>query len=79
MEDVKKQAELYAESFRYKVDDGSWYEQKVRDFIAGYEASLRIHDVSITYCDLGREFHQCEVHRCSTYGCLNCGQYHQQY
>ena len=45
MEDVKKQAELYAESFRYKVDDGSWYEQKVRDFIAGYEAALRIHDV----------------------------------
>jgi hypothetical protein len=45
MEDIKKQAELYAESFRYKVDDGSWYEQKVRDFIAGYEAALRIHDV----------------------------------
>jgi len=46
MEDIKKQAELYAESFRYKIDDAGWYEQKVRDFIAGYEAALRIHDVS---------------------------------
>lgn len=45
MEDIKKQAELYAESFRYKIDDAGWYEQKVRDFIAGYEAALRIHDV----------------------------------
>ena len=45
MEDINKQAELYAESFRYKVGDGSWYEQKKRDFIAGYEAALRIHDV----------------------------------
>lgn len=26
-------------------------------------------------CMLGREFHQCDVHRCSTYGCFNCGQY----
>ena len=46
MEDINKQAELYAESFTYKIDDGSWYEQKKRDFIAGYEAALRIHDVS---------------------------------
>ena len=46
MEDIKKQAELYAESFRYKIDDAGWNEQKVRDFIAGYEAALRIHDVS---------------------------------
>jgi len=45
MEYKKKQAELYAESFRYKIDDAGWYEQKVRDFIAGYEADLRIHDV----------------------------------
>ena len=35
--------------------------------------------VSIMCCDLGREFHQCEVHRCSTYGCLNCGQYRKQH
>lgn len=46
MENINKQAELYAESFRYKVDDRSWYEQKKRDFIAGYEAKLRIQDVS---------------------------------
>lgn len=49
MEDIKKQAELYAESFRYKVDDAGWYEQKVRDFIAGYEAALRIHNVSSNF------------------------------
>lgn len=46
MEKIKQQAELYAESFRYKIDDAGWHEQKVRDFIAGYEAALRIHDVS---------------------------------
>ena len=40
---------------------------------------LSIPDVSIMCCDLGREFHQCKVHRCSTYGCLNCGQYRKQY
>ena len=42
MENIKQQAELYAESFRYKVYDGGWYRQKVQDFIAGYEAALRI-------------------------------------
>lgn len=50
MEDINKQAELYAESFRYKVDNGSWYEQKKRDFISGYEAALRIHAVSSSVC-----------------------------
>lgn len=69
MEDIKKQAELYAESFRYKIEDSSWYEQKVRDFIAGYEAALRIHDVVgrseqlIAFCDWYKttEFN-CEGH-----------------
>ena len=35
-------------------------------------------DVSSMVCDLGRRFHECEIHRCSTYGCLNCGQYKKQ-
>ena len=35
-------------------------------------------DVSSMVCDLGRKFHECEIHRCSTYGCLNCGQYKKQ-
>ena len=26
-------------------------------------------------CVLDRKFIQCDIHRCSTYGCLNCGQY----
>lgn len=51
MEKIKQQAELYAESFRYKIDDAGWYEQKVRDFIAGYEAALRIHFVSCCVCE----------------------------
>lgn len=50
MEKIKQQAELYAESFRYKIDDAGWYEQKVRDFIAGYEAALRIHNVISSVC-----------------------------
>ena len=62
MEDIKKQAELYAESFRYKIDDGSWYEQKVRDFIAGYEAALRIHDVSKRKPELPKPPKDREVH-----------------
>lgn len=54
MEEIKKQAELYAESFRYKVDDVGWYEQKVRDFIAGHKAALHIHNVSKSfYCQQG--------------------------
>jgi len=39
------------------------------------EKQCIIPDVSIMSCDLSREFHKCEIHRCSTYGCLNCGQY----
>jgi hypothetical protein len=34
-------------------------------------------DVSESVCLLNRKFYECEVHRCSTYGCLNCGQYKQ--
>lgn len=85
MEDIKKQAELYAESFRYKIDDAGWYEQKVRDFIAGYEAALRIHDVS------GRSKKYCQcVSRTGVNGeqygkwtCKSCGKEvvnkHRQY
>ena len=43
------------------------------------EKQCTIPDVSIMSCDLGREFHKCEIHRCGTYGCLNCGQYTKQY
>ncbi len=32
-------------------------------------------DIETMKCMLDRKFHQCEVHRCSTYGCFNCGQY----
>ena len=35
------------------------------------EKQCIIPDVSIMSCDLSREFHKCEIHRCSTYGCLN--------
>jgi hypothetical protein len=72
MEDIKKQAELYAESFRYKIDDAGWYEQKVRDFIAGYEAALRIHDVVLRSeqlesgltCMMCRKPKENDVHTC---------------
>jgi hypothetical protein len=67
MEDIKKQAELYAESFRYKIDDAGWHEQKVRDFIAGYEAALRIHDVSgqvCVHCGKGIEMHTVHSKMC---------------
>ena len=43
------------------------------------EKQCTIPDVSIMSCDLSREFHKCEIHRCGTYGCLNCGQYTKQY
>ena len=26
-------------------------------------------------CELNWEFTDCIIHKCSTYGCLNCGQY----
>ena len=29
-------------------------------------------------CRLNRTFHKCEIHRCSTYGCLKCGQYQKK-
>lgn len=32
-------------------------------------------NVEEMYCDLNREFHQCEIHRCSTFGCYYCQQY----
>jgi hypothetical protein len=36
MSKLEEKAKEYAEGFRLKVDDGSWYQQKVQDFIAGY-------------------------------------------
>ena len=77
MEDINKQAELYAESFRYKVDDGSWYEQKKRDFIAGYEAALRIHDVVGQSEQLpdDEEETKCPDHTPYWGVCSTCGQY----
>ena len=45
MADIEKQAKLYAESFRYKIDDAGWYDQKVRDFMEGYKTALRIHNI----------------------------------
>lgn len=38
--DIKIQAEQYAEKFRLESDDKGWYQQKVDDFTAGYEAAL---------------------------------------
>jgi hypothetical protein len=40
-EEIKKQAENYAEKFRFIAETGGWYQQKVDDFTAGYEAALR--------------------------------------
>ena len=39
--DIKKQAEQYAEKFRLEPETKGWYQQKVDDFTAGYEAALR--------------------------------------
>ena len=39
------------------------------------EQSLNPPNIEEMYCDLGHKFHECDVHRCSTYGCLGCGQY----
>ena len=49
MDEIQNKAELYAETFRLKVDDAGWYDQKVRDYIAGYNAALNIARVIIVY------------------------------
>ena len=40
-EDIQVEAMAYAESFRLIPETTGWYEQKVRDFTAGYEAALK--------------------------------------
>jgi hypothetical protein len=44
MEKKNDLAVKYADSFRLKVDDAGWHEQKKRDFIAGYESAIKTHD-----------------------------------
>jgi hypothetical protein len=39
--DIKSQAEQYAEIFRFEPNTKGWYQQKVDDFTAGYEAAIR--------------------------------------
>jgi hypothetical protein len=51
----------------------------IKNLFKGRKQQCNTPDVSIMCCDLGLESHQCEVHRCSTYGCLNCGQYRKQH
>jgi hypothetical protein len=40
-EQIKSEAELYAEKFRLVSEDGGWFQQKVNDFTAGYNAALQ--------------------------------------
>jgi hypothetical protein len=49
----------------------------IKNLFKGKKQQCDIPDVSKSVCLLNRKFHECEVHRCSTYGCLNCGQYKQ--
>lgn len=49
--DIKKQAEQYAEKFRLETENKGWFQEKVDDFIAGYEAALRQFAVSGSVCD----------------------------
>jgi hypothetical protein len=51
--------------------------RKLEELFTGRKQKLHIPDVSKSVCLLNRKFIECEVHRCSTYGCLNCGQYKQ--
>lgn len=39
------------------------------------ETFQRVPKVEHMKCQLNRKFHECDVHRCSTYGCLNCYQF----
>jgi len=38
---IKSAAELYAEQFRLVPEDAGWFQQKVNDFTAGYNACLQ--------------------------------------
>jgi hypothetical protein len=36
---------------------------------------IELPDIEKMECKLGYLFHECDVHRCSTFGCLRCGQF----
>lgn len=66
--DIKSQAEIYAEKFRLIPETKGWYQQKVDDFTAGYEAALRQFAVSgalpiseIVDCGKDGKFKVCNV------------------
>jgi hypothetical protein len=66
--DIKTKAEQYAEKFRLIPETKGWYQQKVDDFIAGYEEALRQFTVSgslpiseIVDCGKDGKFKVCNV------------------
>lgn len=74
--DIKTQAEIYAENFRLIPETKGWYQQKVDDFTAGYEAALRQFAVSGRSEQFVCEhLHRTEYAHLGKYKCEDCGKW----